>query len=51
MDRGKLNLADINQIGSAIYSKEAKSARDNYTDYFNKEDSSLPWQIEIIKST
>jgi len=43
-----LGLNEINQIGSANYSRDTKQVRD---DYFFSEDGSLAWQLEVVNST
>ena len=46
-----LGLNEINQIGSANYSRDAKQVRDGFRDYFFSEDGSLAWQLEVVNST
>ena len=46
-----LGLNEINQIGSATYSRDAKQVRDDFRDYFFSEDGSLAWQLEVVNST
>ena len=42
-------LTDINQVGSANYSKEAKGVREDFRDYFISEEGSLHCAV-LIKS-
>ena len=46
-----IGLNEINQIGSANYSRDAKHVRDDFRDYFFSEDGSLAWQLEVVNST
>ena len=37
--------------GSNNYSKTAKETRDNFKNYFNSAEGSVPWQEEVVKRT
>ena len=51
--RWRLNhgLVALNQAGSNNYSREAKLVRDDFRDYFNSSEGSVPWQWDIVRST
>ena len=44
-------LANMQNIGSNNYSRVAKQVRENFKDYFNSEEGSLSWQLQMVTST
>ena len=41
----------LRRIGSNNYSRSAKEIRDDFRDYFNSEEGSVPWQWETVLRT
>ena len=47
--RGYQGLTELNtQIGSNNYSRDAKSIRESFRDYFNSPQGQVPWQYEMV---
>lgn len=44
-------LKDISSVSSNNYSRLAKEVRDNFKDYFNSKEGSVPWQMAMVTST
>lgn len=44
-------LLPLKRAGSNNYSRSAKEIRDDFRDYFNSKEGSVPWQWETVLST
>ena len=44
-------LAPLTQDGFNNYSREAKNVRDDFRDYFNSPEGSVPWKWDCVNST
>lgn len=45
------DLQDILNTGSSNYTRVAKIVRDDFHDYLNSIESSVPWQLRTVSST
>jgi hypothetical protein len=50
--RGGANsgFQNISRTGSPNYSIDAKTTRDNFSEYVNSEDGALSWQFDHVRS-
>ena len=44
-------IIDMTQVGSNIFTKQAKEVRDDYRDYFNSPEGEVSWQLDMVTST
>ena len=50
-EHNNYGLQDIRQMGSNNYARDAKEVRDNFCEYFNSEQGSVPWQTAMVNQT
>ena len=44
-------LSPVHRLGSNNYSKQAKTVRDTFCEYFNSREGQVPWQWDMIRAT
>ena len=48
--QGDTNMFPVSRLGSNMYTKDAKTTRDNFRNDFCSKNGEVPWQWEVVDS-